>query len=308
MRIKCPNCETSYQLADGALGSTGRKVRCASCGTVWHASPAETVEPVAAPVPRPPVRPEPSEDEWREAIAGDDEPAAGAGTAAAPEAEAPEETDALAAAEVTSAEAAGLPVPAGSARTGDEEAGERTIDVPPAGFEPEKRVGRIGSRRRAAKGRGKDAVNALSRQLSTPAATGLMIVGFVVLLLAGVVGRVQMVRTFPDLATLYAAIGLPVNLRGMDFVDIVSRREMDGSTPVLVVEGNIQNLTSDMLKLTPIRITLKSTTGRDVYAWNYVLPVASVDASGSVHFKTRLLAPPEAAVSAEVRFTDQRTP
>ena len=41
MRIQCPNCETSYQLADGALGSVGRKVRCARCGTVWHASPAE---------------------------------------------------------------------------------------------------------------------------------------------------------------------------------------------------------------------------------------------------------------------------
>ena len=42
MRITCPTCETSYGLADGALGASGRKVRCTRCGTTWHARPFET--------------------------------------------------------------------------------------------------------------------------------------------------------------------------------------------------------------------------------------------------------------------------
>ncbi len=70
MNITCPSCESTYQLADGSLGATGRKVRCTRCGTVWHAMPADgdTLEPepdteaIEAAAAR--FR-EPSEDEWK---------------------------------------------------------------------------------------------------------------------------------------------------------------------------------------------------------------------------------------------------
>src|SRR4051794_17888517 len=39
MQIVCPNCTTSYQLADAAVGVNGRSVRCTRCRTVWHAAP-----------------------------------------------------------------------------------------------------------------------------------------------------------------------------------------------------------------------------------------------------------------------------
>ena len=74
MRIVCPACETGYQIADGTLGVTGRKVRCARCGTVWHATPNDYPDaPIATAFRRRGQTcdgPEPSEDEWRDAIAG----------------------------------------------------------------------------------------------------------------------------------------------------------------------------------------------------------------------------------------------
>ena len=39
MQIVCPNCTTSYQIADAAVGANGRSVRCVRCQIVWHAAP-----------------------------------------------------------------------------------------------------------------------------------------------------------------------------------------------------------------------------------------------------------------------------
>jgi predicted Zn finger-like uncharacterized protein len=50
MLIICPDCETSYEVEPADLGPSGRKVRCTSCGSVWHAVPPggeELAEPDA---------------------------------------------------------------------------------------------------------------------------------------------------------------------------------------------------------------------------------------------------------------------
>ena len=336
MRIVCPACETGYQVADGTLGVTGRKVRCARCGTVWHATPNEYPD---APIATPPAAraltggPEPSEDEWRDAIAGDgpksdfdvedsSEADGGANDQSAIDdlfASGPDDDDAASEASGNDQSAiddlfASGPVEEDAekpeadkpeAEEAPEVAAEATptIDAPPAGFEGRRRKARGKAARR-----GTSTFVMLDRHLSTPVASALLI-GFLVLFcVVAVVGRERIVATLPDFAGIYELIGLKVNLRGLDFQDVTAHQEMDGSTPVLVVDGDIINLDSESKSLPAIRVTLKSSTGRDVYAWNYALPQLSIDQMGKVHFKTRLLAPPEASVTVEVRFTDQRQP
>ncbi|MEO5375471.1 MAG: zinc-ribbon domain-containing protein [Alphaproteobacteria bacterium] len=58
MRITCPNCEARFSIADHLMGPTGRKLRCTSCGLVWHQAPGdgEDATPAAPPAkaaPRP---------------------------------------------------------------------------------------------------------------------------------------------------------------------------------------------------------------------------------------------------------------
>ncbi|WP_395945260.1 MJ0042-type zinc finger domain-containing protein [Brevundimonas sp.] len=44
MILTCPACATSYFIRDDAMGPNGRKVRCKTCGEVWHASNDEPLE------------------------------------------------------------------------------------------------------------------------------------------------------------------------------------------------------------------------------------------------------------------------
>lgn len=332
MRIVCPACETGYQVADGTLGVTGRKVRCARCGTVWHATPNDYPEaPIAASPPeRPPVAgPEPSEDDWRNAIAGDGPQSNFDGDAASEAddgtndqsaiddlfASGPAEEDSPEEAEPEGNDQSAIDdlFATGPAEEEIEKAEDAvetppvvvdpvpTIEAPPAGFEGRKKRGKTARRKTST-------LVMLDRHLSSPAASALLI-GFLVLFCAvAIVGRQKIVATFPDFAGIYEMIGLKVNLRGLDFENVAAHQEMDGSTPVLVVEGDVTNLEGESKSLPAVRVTLKSSTGRDVYAWNYSLPQLNIDQMGKVHFKTRLLAPPEASVTVEVRFTDLRQP
>jgi predicted Zn finger-like uncharacterized protein len=49
MLIVCPSCASRYELDGAKLGPDGRKVRCASCQTLWHVAP----EPEMPEVPTP---------------------------------------------------------------------------------------------------------------------------------------------------------------------------------------------------------------------------------------------------------------
>jgi predicted Zn finger-like uncharacterized protein len=51
MIVTCPNCRTRYLIDDAVLGnnSTGRRVRCASCGNLWtYSSEAEAIHAAVA--------------------------------------------------------------------------------------------------------------------------------------------------------------------------------------------------------------------------------------------------------------------
>ncbi len=46
MFLACPACDTNYKVDDLALGPSGRRVRCVSCGNVWHAMPPPPEEDI----------------------------------------------------------------------------------------------------------------------------------------------------------------------------------------------------------------------------------------------------------------------
>ena len=115
--------------------------------------------------------------------------------------------------------------------------------------------------------------------------------------------------TLPDLAGIYELLGLKVNLRGLDFQDVTARQEMDGSTPVLLVEGDIINLDSESKGLPAVRVTPQIVDRARCLRLELCLCRNSASIRWARCTSRRvLLAPPEASVTVEVRFTDQRQP
>lgn len=271
MLIVCPTCATTYQLTPAALGA-GRSVRCAQCRNTWFA----TVEPeledvVAAPAAAAPYEhaaEAPAQDVLPPSSPETDNPFA---VADAPPLVPQDPPDADTAPKFDP----GVP-----------DQGE-TIAAKPA---------------RQARTDPKDRPSLLRRLVSLPVLT----VAMLAILLGALNSRAAVVRHFPQTASLYAALGLPVNLRGLFFQDVKSRNEIEDGASVLVIEGTIVNLTTRTLDVPRLRFALRNASGHEVYAWTAQPARSTLGSGNGLPFRARLASPPPDGRDAIVRFLNRR--
>ena len=79
--------------------------------------------------------------------------------------------------------------------------------------------------------------------------------------------RADVVRWFPQTASLYAAIGLPVNLRGLVFANVTTEKESQDGVQVLVVEGKIVNAARHAVDVPRLRFAVRNDSGHEIYTW-----------------------------------------
>jgi predicted Zn finger-like uncharacterized protein len=119
----------------------------------------------------------------------------------------------------------------------------------------------------------------------------------------GVIGlRAEIVRLWPETGTAYAALGLPVNLRGLELRDLrtVSTREAGG--PVLSIEGEIANVRSGETEVPPIELAIRDEDGHVLYTWTARSQRRRLAAGESILFRARLAAPPPDGHDILARF------
>lgn len=138
-----------------------------------------------------------------------------------------------------------------------------------------------------------------------PAAIALLCL-LVGLPIAGVLARDRIVESVPDMAGLYEAVGLRVNLRGIDFAGITTVVTKEPGGDVLVVEGEIVNPTGRERRVPAILISLRDDTQQSLYSWTSEPPRTSLAGGESVRFRARLVAPPAEARQVLVRFAPGR--
>jgi predicted Zn finger-like uncharacterized protein len=297
MLIVCPNCATSYQVEPSSLGATGRSVRCVRCQKVWFASNTDAMaaialshhqdiatfatagdtvgEPRPAPVEPPHAPVESSTDQPpAEALDRDDRGPAPL----------PEPVDYQLPPEPATVDDAPPLAPA------DQEAPPQAVveNIP------------------------EDIESVAARRIRRPPPRpksrwpmpgwGTAILLLITINIGLAAWRADIVRLLPQTASLYAAIGLEVNLRGLAFTELVTRRETQDGIQMLVVEGVVKSASKHPTNVPRLRFAVRNAKGHEIYNWTAV-PEGNVIAPGAtMPFRTRLASPPPEAQAVLVRF------
>ncbi|WP_325607201.1 MJ0042-type zinc finger domain-containing protein [Pseudorhodoplanes sp.] len=274
MLIVCPNCATSYQVTPESLGETGRTVRCVSCHNLWFEQPA-------------PALPE--------------EPAMAGTPALDPMLIRPPLNDVV---DIGAAQT-GLPEFPNDRQAAIEPARTLPNDLaPPIVPEIPQRETPKAIERFAAKVATKRPAPH-RRPLSHHALPALIcVLGMILVCLLA--ARQQVVRWLPQTASLYASIGLPVNLRGLAFEDIKTSREVQDGVPTLIVEGRIVGTTRRHTEVPRLRLAVTDQAGREIYAWIAQPPRDLLPPGETLPFRSRLASPPPDASGVTVRFFNRR--
>jgi predicted Zn finger-like uncharacterized protein len=279
MLIACPNCSTSYDIDPASLGSVGRTVRCARCKSTWFADGAKPEPELTA------VDAGTAAEGTFTGVLRPDHPVNSSGVEVEDRPAGDEAGDSFvtpehSAAAETLATVVDAPPVVPSIEPSTNSPGEADADE----------IENFAARRKRLQARRKQA-----HRSSRWTALILVLFAFNVALVGA---RSEVVRFFPQTASLFAAVGLPVNLRNLKFENLRISKEAQEGLSSLIVEGTIISITSR-----PVEVPrLRDTAGQEVYTWT-ALPGRSILGPGEkLDFRSRFVSPPDNAVDVMVRF------
>jgi predicted Zn finger-like uncharacterized protein len=127
------------------------------------------------------------------------------------------------------------------------------------------------------------------------------------LIVLGIIGAVVSYRrdiatAWPQTASLYSLLGMPVNARGIDFTDVSYKREKQDGQFVLAITGKLVNSSGREQPVSQIRAALSDDDGRELYHWTFSPGITTMRPGQTAKFLTRISSPPPRAKNLEVRF------
>lgn len=125
-------------------------------------------------------------------------------------------------------------------------------------------------------------------------------------LAALVVWRTEVVRVAPQSASLYRAIGFPVNARGLSFAEIKTLHETQDGRNVLVVTGQIANTSAKPADVPRLRLSLLDAGNTEVFAWAAAPGKTTIAPGETLAFRSRIASPPATAHDVQVRFFNRQ--
>lgn len=116
--------------------------------------------------------------------------------------------------------------------------------------------------------------------------------------------RQDVAEMWPRSASAFAALGLDVNVYGLEFYDLAVERDFDGATPILLVSGEVRNIGRDDKLIPPVRISLRDTRSQEIFELVNMISEEPIAAGAAVPFQIRVENPPSDAVDLEATFAN----
>ena len=100
----------------------------------------------------------------------------------------------------------------------------------------------------------------------------------------------------------YQAMGLDVNVYGLEIRRVERQHAVINGARILTVKGEISNVDEDMRKIPWLRFALLDAAGQELYTWTLDTGARPLRSGETTGFVTRVQAPPEAAQNLKIRF------
>ena len=268
MIIPCPQCTTRFNLPDSLLGGKPKKVHCSKCGHTWMAKPGDGV-PAHKPGAKPSAKPaekKPLKKKIKKVAPAAPEPVH------APEPQ--ERFPGMGGDYATSHHAPEDEPDHGSPAFGDDawmNASSHSVDF-----------GAFDGADKRGKGGMASKIQNLGRWLGFAAG----IAGVVVFVLSQ---RTQIVELWPAAARLYEVLGMPVEApgAGLQFQNVKSEQRLDNGATVLVLEGQIANVSAVERTVPAVVATSLGPDHKPVKSWHVVVTQTHLEPGAIATFRSQ---------------------
>jgi predicted Zn finger-like uncharacterized protein len=133
-----------------------------------------------------------------------------------------------------------------------------------------------------------------------------LIIAGLILADAAIIGwRTDLVWAMPQTASFYAGLGLPVNVRGVQFETVTAAAERHDGDPVLIVKVKIGNGTNNVQAVPHLRFAIRDLQQQEIYSWTAALAHGSLAPGKALEFRSELALPPPNTRDVVVRFVDR---
>ncbi|MGI9492973.1 MAG: hypothetical protein ACR2QF_11300 [Geminicoccaceae bacterium] len=134
----------------------------------------------------------------------------------------------------------------------------------------------------------------LAKRRGAGSPIGLLLGGgvIVLLLVSLVIGRNGIVDKVPAAAAIYQSVGLSIDEDlGLEFDDVTLNWQAEGDVFVLVVEGEIVNLSEDSQIIPPLRMAILDSDGEELQYESFEIAEGTISAGNRINFSGRMVNP-----------------
>jgi hypothetical protein len=119
---------------------------------------------------------------------------------------------------------------------------------------------------------------------------------------SAVLFRVSISKALPGMADVYESVGLPVNVRGLEFNRLSHQWENKGGLMRLIVRGEIVNITDDPVAMPEIVFAMLDSNGLEFFQWTELPETRQLSPRGSTRFRAQIPAPADRVRQLKIRF------